>query len=213
VAAVPAPAAGHERCVLVPIKSFAAAKGRLSSVLGDHERRELVATMAANVLSASAPLPVWVACDDEEVAAFARAHGATVAWTPGLGLNGAVAATVALLAHEGAAFVTVVHADLPLASGIGALEHHDGVTIAPDRHGRGTNLLRVPTHGGVVPRFGRDSFRRHLEECARHDLVVTVLEREDLSFDVDVPEDLADLRRHDERWTRTDLRTRNGGTP
>jgi len=187
--------------VLVPIKAFAAAKGRLGAVLDDVARGELVRAMAAHVLAAAAPLPVCVACDDPEVAAFAESLGAEVSWTPGLGLNGAVEAGVAHLASLGAAYVTVVHADLPLATGIGALAHEDGVTIAPDRQRRGTNLLRVPTAVAFTMRFGRDSLRQHLEECERLGLRVTILDRDDLAFDIDVPRDLAELT------------TRNGGTP
>jgi 2-phospho-L-lactate guanylyltransferase len=201
VAAESSPGEGLGRCVLVPIKSFAAAKGRLREVLGEVERRALVTTMARRVLAAAAPLPVYVACDDHDVAAFADAAGATVAWTPGLGLNGAVAATIAHLAGLGATYVTVVHADLPFAHGIGELEHHEGVTIAPDRHHRGTNLLRVPVGAGFAPHFGRDSLRRHQLECEHRGLPCTIVDRDDLAFDVDLPSDLEVLQ------------TRRGGTP
>ncbi len=186
---------------LVPVKAFSAAKARLGPVLDANGRSALAASMAASVLRAIAPLPVCVACDDEEVAAFATRHGATVAWTPGLGLNGAVEHGVEMLAGLGASFVTVVHADLPLAVGIGELEPFDGVTIAPDRARRGTNLLRIPTHVHFTMQFGPGSFGRHLDECARIGLATSVLEREDLAFDVDEPGDLAELA------------TRNGGTP
>jgi 2-phospho-L-lactate guanylyltransferase len=187
---------GHsatERWVLVPIKAFSAAKQRLGHVLDDADRASLVREMAAHVLAAASPLPVCVACDDHDVADFAEEHGALVCWTPGLGLNGAVEAGVASLTERGAAYVTVVHGDLPTASGIGALEHFDGVTIAPDRRRTGTNLLRVPTASGFAMRFGRDSLRAHLDECERRSLETWVLDRDDLAFDVDEPEDLASL--------------------
>jgi 2-phospho-L-lactate/phosphoenolpyruvate guanylyltransferase len=195
------PATDPDHRVLVPIKSFSAAKGRLREVLDGPAREELVKAMAAHVLAAAAPLSVCVACDDPDVAAFAESQGAAVSWTPGLGLNGAVQAGVAHLAALGADYVTVVHADLPLATGIGTLEPADGVTIAPDRRRRGTNLLRVPTSVRFEMHFGRDSYRAHLAECERLGLALQVLEREDLAFDIDVPDDLAELV------------TRDGGTP
>jgi 2-phospho-L-lactate guanylyltransferase len=189
---------GHEdHRVLVPIKAFSAAKGRLGAVLDDGARGDLVRSMAAHVLAAAAPLPVCVACDDPEVARFAESLGASVSWTPGHGLNGAVEAGVAHLGSLGADYVTVVHADLPLASGIGVLARTAGVTIAPDRRRRGTNLLRVPTSVRFRMRFGRDSLQAHLEECERLGLPVDVLDREDLAFDVDVPRDLAELTTRD----------------
>ncbi len=170
-------------------------------MLDETARAGLAAAMAERVLAAAAPLPVAVACDDDEVASFAAERGAEVLFTPGLGLNGAVMRGLELLAARGAAYVTVVHADLPLAVDIGTLEHHDGVTIAPDRAKLGTNLLRVPTSVGFQVQFGRRSFARHLAECERLGLAVTVVERDDLAFDVDEPGDLAELG------------TRNGGTP
>jgi 2-phospho-L-lactate guanylyltransferase len=187
--------------VLVPIKAFAAAKMRLDGVLDVADRAELAEAMAAHVLSAAAPLPVCVACDDLGVAAFAESHGAEVAWTPGLGLNGAVEAGVARLAALGAAYVTVVHADLPTATGIGSLEHFDGVTLAPDKKRTGTNLLRVPTSSPYTMQFGRDSMHKHLAESELRGLRIWVLDRDDLAFDVDDPEDLVQLAK------------RNGGAP
>jgi len=182
-----------DRWVLVPIKAFGAAKGRLGAVLDAADRAALARSMAAHVLGAAAPLPVCVACDDHEVAAFASSLGAEVAWTPGLGLNGALGAGVRHLASLGAAYVTIVHADLPNATGIGTLEHFEGATLAPDRARRGTNLLRVPTDAGVAMRFGRDSMRAHLDECSKRGLAVWVLDRDDLAFDVDTPRDLDEL--------------------
>jgi 2-phospho-L-lactate/phosphoenolpyruvate guanylyltransferase len=190
-----------DRWVLVPVKAFSSAKERLGPVLGPAARAALAASMAATVVAAAAPLPVCVACDDEDVASFAKAHGASVAWTPGLGLNGAVERGVELLAERGAAYVTVVHGDLPNAVGIGALEHFDGVTIAPDRARRGTNLLRIPTTADFAMQFGRGSLERHLAESARLGLECLVLRRDDLAFDVDVPDDLVELG------------TQIGGTP
>ncbi|HEY8080449.1 MAG TPA: 2-phospho-L-lactate guanylyltransferase [Acidimicrobiales bacterium] len=187
-----------DRWVLVPVKSFGSAKRRLEGVLDAADRAELAATMAAHVLAAAAPLPVCVACDDAAVATFAESHGALVAWTPGLGLNGAVEAGVAMLATRGAAYVTVVHADLPTATGIGSLDLFDGVTLAPDHRGVGTNLLRVPTSSVFEMQFGRSSMQRHLAECERRGLAVWVLERDDLAFDVDEPEDLIRLTQRNE---------------
>ena len=87
--------------VVVPVKGFASAKERLSSVLEPAVRAELARAMAEHVIDASSPLPVVVVCDDDHVAEWARDHGAAVVWTPGLGLNGAVETAVARLADAG----------------------------------------------------------------------------------------------------------------
>ena len=109
-------------CVaLVPVKGFNTAKRRLAPALDPSERALLARTMAEHVLGAIAPLVAAVVCDDPEVAAWAVAHGALLLEEPGLGLNGAVSAGVDALAAAGAQEVLVVHADLPLASGLARL--------------------------------------------------------------------------------------------
>lgn len=174
--------------VLVPVKAFARAKGRLAGVLDDAARAELARSMAERVLAAAGSLPVTVACDDDEVAAWARSLGATVCWTPGRGLNGAVAAGVAALAgHER---VVVAHADLPHAVDLGAVLVPEGVVAVPDRREDGTNVLVVPPGAGFRFAYGPASFARHLAEAERLGLPVTVLRPADLVWDVDVPADL-----------------------
>ncbi len=105
--------------VLIPVKAFRQAKRRLGSSLSDPDRISLVRAMATQVVAACAPLPVAVVCDDQEVAQWASALGATVMWEPGQGLNGAVRAGVDRLAETGARWVTVAHGDLPRAHGLG----------------------------------------------------------------------------------------------
>jgi 2-phospho-L-lactate guanylyltransferase len=178
--------------VLVPVKAFHDAKHRLAEVLGDADREALVREMALHVLTAAAPLPTAVVCDDTAVADWARVHGALVIWEPGRGLNGAVESGVEHLARLGVSWVTVAHADLPLASNLGGLAApDDGVIMVPDRRDDGTNILRVPVRRGFRFSYGPGSFQRHLAECERLGLAVRVVRRPDLTFDVDWPVDLA----------------------
>ena len=176
--------------VLVPVKAFSLAKARLSGVLDAEGRASLARSMASTVLAAAEPFPVTVACDDEDVAEWARDAGAAVAWTPGLGLNGAVAAGVDALAATGVDRVIVAHADLPRARDLGVVAEGDGVVAVPDRHGDGTNVLVVPAGAGFTFAYGPGSFRRHCDEAARLGLPLTVLRPPDLTWDVDVPADL-----------------------
>src|SRR5258706_9043747 len=101
--------------VLIPVKSFRAAKVRLAPALSEDERSALARTMASRVLAAAQALPVSVVCDDEDVAEWATANGAGVIWSPGLGLNGAVTDGVEHLTRARAIEVVVAHGDLPLA--------------------------------------------------------------------------------------------------
>ena len=59
--------------VLVPVKDFRQAKVRLAGALAPWERAALARSMASNVVAAADSLPVFVVCDDGEVAAWAEA--------------------------------------------------------------------------------------------------------------------------------------------
>ncbi len=177
--------------VLVPVKSFHLAKQRLAGALSPAQRVSLARSMAERVLAAASPLPVAVVCDDPEVAGWAKEHGASVIWTPGMGLNMAVQTGVSRLALAGATEALVVHGDLPMASGIADLGGFAGITIVPDRHQRGTNVLGVPARSGFRFSYGQDSCSRHLAEASRLGLATRVLRPPQLSWDVDTPEDLS----------------------
>ena len=179
--------------MLVPVKAFADAKARLAPALSAAERSALARSMAERVVAASAPLPVRVACDDADVAAWAESLGATVEWTPGLGLNGAVQQGFASLVKESDVDVVVVaHADLPHAAGLSRLATHgDVVSIVPDRHDDGTNVLAVPTTApSFVFAYGPGSFARHVAEAERVGRRVRVERWPELQGDVDTPDDL-----------------------
>lgn len=181
------------RAVLVPIKAFHEAKGRLDRALSAAERADLARAMATKVLEAAAPLPVAVVCDDSDVADWARARGALVVWEPGRGLNGAVEAGVDHLRTGGVVQVTVSHADLPLATGLAAVGLGPGITLVPDRYGNGTNVIALPADAGFHFSYGPGSFARHRAEAERLGLPVRVLDLPDLAWDVDEPADMVPL--------------------
>ncbi|MGD0881909.1 MAG: 2-phospho-L-lactate guanylyltransferase [Acidimicrobiales bacterium] len=178
------------RAVLVPIKAFHEAKGRLDHALTAGERADLARAMAARVLDAALPLPVAVVCDDNAVAEWARLRGALVVWEPGRGLNGAVEAGVDHLRAAGVVHVTVSHADLPMASGLAAVGDAPGITLVPDRYGNGTNVIAVPTGAGFRFSYGPGSFARHQIESDRLGLPLRILDLPDLAWDIDEPGDV-----------------------
>jgi 2-phospho-L-lactate guanylyltransferase len=178
----------------VPIKSFVDAKERLAPVLDPEQRRSLAMQMAAGVLEATKPSSTAVVCDDEEVAAWAAARGATIIWAPGRGLNGAVATGVQELSAQGFDRITVVHADLPFPEGLLDLPAVTGVLLVPDRRHDGTNVLGIPARSDFTFSYGRASFARHLAAAKQLGRGVEVLEDLELSIDVDLPEDLEEMR-------------------
>ena len=186
----------NDAAVLVPVKAFGEAKFRLASVLSAAERSDLARRMASHVVRAATPLPVTVVCDDADVALWAETVGAEVVWCPGTGLNGAVTRGVAALAARGVGEVVVAHGDLPGARGFAHLTGAGGVTAVPDRRADGTNVLCVPAGVGFGFSYGAGSFRRHSVEAARLGLSLRICRDPDLTWDVDIPEDLERLPPH-----------------
>jgi 2-phospho-L-lactate guanylyltransferase len=170
---------------LIPVKSFRAAKARLTSVLSDAERAQLARAMATRVVDAARPLPTFVACDHDEVASFAEALGATVLWSPGLGLNGAVDHGVSTISGKGFDHVVIAHGDLPLAHDLAALARPDEVLIVPDRRRDGTNVLARPCALVLPAAYGPASFRSHYASALASGARVTVRTDRRLSIDID----------------------------
>lgn len=176
--------------VLVPVKAFADAKARLSPVLSPTERERLARWSAERVVAAAGDTPVFIACDDDAVAQWARGLGAGVLWHPGVGLNAAVSNSVHDLRQRGVAHVVVAHGDLPRARSLASVAQHDTITLVPDAAGDGTNVLALPTSAAFTFAYGAGSFRRHLAAAAGTGLAVAVRRDPLLGLDIDVPSDL-----------------------
>ena len=179
--------------MLVPIKSFRDAKGRLAPSFSPAERAELARRMATIVLDAAGSLPTYVACDDDEVAEWVRARDAQVLWTPGLGLNGAIERGVELIAAEGYDHVVIAHGDIPLARSFEHLCEAATVTLVPDHRLDGTNVQARPATSFAAS-YGPGSFRRHLRSALAAGARVRVVIDADLALDVDTVDELRDPR-------------------
>jgi 2-phospho-L-lactate guanylyltransferase len=184
------------RAVLIPIKAFDAAKGRLAEALDGRERSALARSLAAGVIAACAPVQAVVVCEDGEVAEWATAHGARVITNPRPGLNQAVRHGIKVLAAEGVDRVLVTHADLAEPGALTSLFDHPGIVLAPDDRLDGTNAMVIPTTAGFSVRYGPRSFALHLSEAERLDDDVTVVTDLGLGLDIDHPADLDRLRAH-----------------
>ena len=179
--------------VLIPVKAFTDAKGRLAGAVDADGRADLARAMAATVVAAAAPLPVTVVCDDDGVDAWARSVGAAVIRVHGPGLNRAVEAGVAALAADGVPQVVIAHADLPRATRLDHCAATQGITLVPDRNLDGTPVLSVPTDAGFRFAYGPGSYAAHVAEAERLGLPWRSLHDPDLAFDVDDPADLEGL--------------------
>ena len=190
---------------ILPIKSFAQAKQRLSHELAAHDRRALVEAMFADALVALGRVTslerVVVVSGDRVAQRIAGGYGASVVEEEGdEGHNGAAARGIELLLDDGIERALLVPGDCPLLSkdDLNALLTHPAsersALIVPDRHGTGTNALLLTPPDVLAPSFGPDSRRRHLADAAVGGVPAEVVELESLALDVDTPEDLEALR-------------------
>lgn len=178
---------------MIPIKSFTLAKGRLASTLSPDERASLARTCATRVVHAAQPLQVFVVCSDPDVATWATELNATVVHCPTPGLDVAVAAGVERAAHDGATHVIVSHADLPLAHSLIHIAREGKVTIVPDRHRDGTNVLSFPLGVGYTTAYGPGSCDNHIRIAESLGLDVEIIIDDSLSLDVDTADDLSEF--------------------
>lgn len=176
--------------VLVPVKRFTAAKGRLTNVLSDNERARLAEWLATGVLEVVAEIPTFVACDDEQVATWAERMGAQVIWGAGLGLNGAVDDGVDHIASNAFDHILVSHADLALPEGLLDVAREGSITLVPDRRHDGTNVMSFPAAHRLHAAYGGGSFARHLDQALTAAVPVEVRSDPRLSLDLDTPRDL-----------------------
>jgi 2-phospho-L-lactate/phosphoenolpyruvate guanylyltransferase len=211
--------------VLVPVKRFTAAKGRLRGTLEAADRARFAKWMATGVLEAVRGHATFVACDDDEVAEWAETQGAHIIWGRGLGLNGAVDDGIEQIAKLDFAHVTVAHADLPRPGNLASVAREHCVTLVPDRRRDGTNVMSFPTASPLRASYGGGSFGRHLAQAlayakssaefgaefgAGSGPSLEVRSDVDLSLDLDTPDDLTHplIREVLPAWLRMNLDNR-----
>ena len=201
-----------EAVVLIPVKDFELAKGRLAPQLPAGERAELARSMAARVVQAAGRMPALVVCDNDEVAEWAHSVGAHPLRIEVRGLNGALTAALERLsaatpdesppwrdstgsnaASDGRwpEHVVIAHGDLPRAETLEGLAEPGTVTIVPDRHLDGTNVMALPLGTDFELHYGPGSFGAHCDEARRCGLDLQVRQVAALEFDIDTPDDLA----------------------
>jgi 2-phospho-L-lactate/phosphoenolpyruvate guanylyltransferase len=187
---------------ILPVKSFASAKQRLSDALGTGSRQALAQAMFSDVLAALRRVPglssvVVVTADRVAEAAALGERVQVLRDTEQQGQS--PAALIGIRHAQGLGFerVLLVPGDTPLVdpgevAGLlrrGA-EEQLGVVIVPDRHGEGTNALLLSPPDAIEPSFGPGSCERH-SNAARAAGVACAVERvPTLELDVDTGQDL-----------------------
>jgi 2-phospho-L-lactate guanylyltransferase len=189
---------------VIPVKSLANVKRRLSSRLWRAERAELVLRLLArelDVLTRSRRIErIIVVTADERVKTLAESRGATVSLLPDDGVNAAIGAGMLAAQALGAELVFAIHGDLPLIETTDVevmlqAGEQASFAIAPDRLRSGTNAIAVREGVDVGLHFGDASFRRFLAEAAARSVAARVIARPGLELDLDTPADLNEYRR------------------
>jgi 2-phospho-L-lactate guanylyltransferase len=187
------------RVVAVPVKSLSRAKTRLSPALTGLERGALTLAMLEDVLDAALSVPgweTWVISPDEVALEIAAGRGARPIPEAKPPLANAIRQVETKAKQEGANALAVLPADVPLVTADTlheALRTLGAVVLARSADGSGTSLLLRRPPRAIPARFGPDSFRRHVELAETRGLPVSVVERRELSFDVDRPDDILTL--------------------
>jgi 2-phospho-L-lactate/phosphoenolpyruvate guanylyltransferase len=192
---------------VVPIRSLRHGKTRLSPVLGNEARENLLLGVAVRVVSAAVDSgvieTVLVISPDAETLTWAAGLGPAVVAEPQPenrpGLNGAIDAGRVWALGRGASAMISLFADLPLIIPDdirGLVARTEPVVLGPDRRGEGTNalLLRLAGRGAEFTfAFGEGSLAKHLEEARRLGLGAALHDAPGIAFDLDTPDDWSDF--------------------
>lgn len=210
------------RVIALPVKSLVEAKARLAPVLEPLERAALTLAMLEDVLDATLALPgweSWVVSPDDTVLEVAARRGARAVVEDTPTLQAAIHQVETDALGLGAQTLAVLLPDTPLVTPAAltrAVHTLGPAVVAPAIDEVGTNLLLRRPPDVVPAAFGPDSYRRHLQVAAERDIPMSVVERRELGFDLDVPGDILtvlDAGRRTRTWEvchDLDARTRLG---
>jgi len=193
---------------ILPVKSPQNSKQRLKEFLAVEQRETLARMLYSRTLAALCQAEgidrvVVVTCD-AGVAGHARRSGALV-FEENEQVSHSVSADAACLrAMElGASTALLVPIDVPTvthadftqlaASARPFASTRPGVIVVPSSDGTGTNALARTPPDCIESRFGPGSFRAHLDQARSKGLPADVLRVPGLMFDIDTPEDVAEL--------------------
>ena len=188
--------------LVIPVKSLREGKSRLARALTPGQRFAFMDRLLVHTLTQASVFPgldqtlVVSACD--ETRRRAAALGARTLAESGENLNEAIEQALAEVRGLGATRMVVVPCDLPLLCAddlqfLSGAMHSGTVVIAPDRNLSGTNGLCLSAALDFTFEFGPHSYARHIENARRLQLDHLTVQRPGLAFDVDTPDDLAEL--------------------
>lgn len=194
------------RAILIPVKSFSQVKQRLAQQLGLLERVSLVQAMRSDVFTCVTEVRgidrVFVVTSEPQVLEEANLRGwQTIRETTQCSESDSVDFASRWCAKRGVGALLRLPTDLPLVTApdieslFNALNPAPAAVLVPSRDGTGTNALLRSPPALFLSRFGRGSFALHCDEAERAGALLKIVHNPRIEFDVDDPEDLAELSR------------------
>jgi 2-phospho-L-lactate guanylyltransferase len=186
---------------VIPVKTAAQGKQRLSVVLDARTRRKLVEIMLDRVVGAvsavDAIADLYIVTNDKSLVP----NGVEQIPDPGAGLNVALASAAAQLGGRVADAMLILPGDIPLitsADVVRLLELADSARMVAvsDVLQSGTNALLLAPPSLIAPQFGPDSLSAHLRAALKANVRALVHDCPNIARDIDEPRDLAWLLEH-----------------
>ena len=190
---------------LVPIRSLAFAKSRLSPVLAPEQRIHLTLQLFSHVLKVLSDTEeiadIYVVTNDPAIQKLTLSLGIKIIHEhPSSGLNAALALALNEINFSEKSWVCILPGDLA------TLDKEDlrqflsqrksnRIVIAPDQKEHGTNALLMPGTNPIPMRFGANSFSAHCKEIKNAGYKVAIVKTASIANDIDTPEDLETIKK------------------
>lgn len=189
---------------IIPARPLEEGKSRLADALTAAERHRLNHNFFHQTLEVAASVVgrdhTLVVSRSDELLATARSMAfETLPESAPYGLNAALTQAAEAVRLRGATTVLSVSCDLPflipdeLRALLSAARENQGLAIASDRAGTGTNALVVSPVGAIPYRYGPGSFAAHQAAARAAGLTLSIVRKAGLSFDIDTPDDFEQM--------------------
>jgi 2-phospho-L-lactate/phosphoenolpyruvate guanylyltransferase len=196
-------------CNIIPVKSLINSKKRLNSFLSQEQRKALVLTLLKNVLTATTNsrlthCTLLVTPDSEIVKIAQRWQFPRLKYLiepEETGINPAVKLAIKWCLSKQISSILILPADLPLIKSkdideiIELGQKKSSIIIVPSRRKDGTNAFYQQPPNLMEVWYGDDSFHKNLDLISKQQLPHISLESPAFALDIDLKEDLLDLRK------------------
>ncbi|WXG40089.1 MAG: 2-phospho-L-lactate guanylyltransferase [Candidatus Freyarchaeum deiterrae] len=199
--------------VIIPFKGLAESKSRLANEISDDLRKRLVTAMLSDVIlavsSSKRANHLIVITSDREIESIIPKNATLLPEDKPRGINQAITeATEYSTTKMNAEATLVIPADLPLIKPqdidtiITRGKTKPTVILSPSLTG-GTNILYRTPPKIIEPKFGKNSFQKHLDESRKINIEPKIYNSPRVTLDLDEIEDIKKFINHGGNHTKT----------